>query len=107
MLAQVAPTRKPASDASIRLLAAACGLVGVIALGVYFGAAPPLPPLDAGPAQVADIGMRDHGILFLGAWLQATGTLLCVVFFIALVQLAGAVWLLTRARRLGGAPSTP
>jgi hypothetical protein len=96
MLAQVATTWKAAPDASIRVGAAACGLVGVIALGIYFGAAPPLPPLNAGATQVADAGMHDHGILFLGAWLQATGTLLCVVFFIALVQLAGGV------RRLSG-----
>ena len=96
MLAQVAPTWKAPSDASIRVGAAACGLVGVIALGIYFGAAPPLPPLDAGATQVADIGIRDHGILFLGAWLQATGTLLCVVFFTTLVHLAGGV------RRLSG-----
>ena len=73
MLAQVAPTWKAPSDASIRVGAAVCGLVGVIALGIYFGAAPPLPPLDAGATQVADIGIRDHGILSPGAWLQATG----------------------------------
>jgi hypothetical protein len=29
--------------------------------------------LDAGATQVADIGIRDHGILSPGAWLQATG----------------------------------
>jgi hypothetical protein len=96
MLAQVASTWKVVSDASIRVGAAACGLVGVTALGVYFGAAPPLPPPDAGATQVADIGVRYHGILLLGAWLQATGTLLCVVFFVALVQLAGG------AARLSG-----
>jgi hypothetical protein len=85
-----------AQAASIRVGAAACGLVGVIALGVYFGAAPPLPPPDAGATQVADIGFRYHDILLLGAWLQATGTLLCVVFLIALVHLAGG------AARLSG-----
>jgi hypothetical protein len=96
MLAQVAPGWKAPSDTSIRVGAAACGLVGVVALGIYFGAAPPLPPLDAGAMKVADVGVRYHGILFLGAWLQATGTLLCVVFFTSLVQLAGGV------RRLSG-----
>jgi hypothetical protein len=48
-----------------------------------------MPPPDAGAAEVAGVGLRYHGTLFLGAWLQATGTLLCVVFFVALVQLAG------------------
>ena len=77
-------------------LAALCGIVGVIALGVYFGAAPPLPPLGASLSQVTDVGRRYHDVLFLGAWLQATGTLLCVVFLVALVQMAGA------ATRLAG-----
>jgi hypothetical protein len=96
MLAQGASPWKVASDTPIRIGAAACALLGVIALGVYFGAAPPLPPPDAGATQVADIGMRYHSILLLGAWLQATGTLLCVVFFITVVHLAGG------AARLSG-----
>jgi hypothetical protein len=89
MLAQMAVTRKGGLRPLDRVVPAACGLLGVVALGVYFGAAPPLPPPDAGAAEVAGVGLRYHGTLFLGAWLQATGTLLCVVFFVALVQLAG------------------
>jgi hypothetical protein len=96
MLVQGASPWKVASDTPIRIGAAACALLGVIALGVHFGAAPPLPPPDAGATEVADIGMRYHSILLLGAWLQATGTLLCVVFFITLVHLAGG------AARLSG-----
>jgi hypothetical protein len=85
----MAVTRKGGLRPLDRVVPAACGLLGVVALGVYFGAAPPLPPPDAGAAEVAGVGLRYHGTLFLGAWLQATGTLLCVVFFVALVQLAG------------------
>jgi hypothetical protein len=85
----MAVTRKGGLRPLDRVVPAACGLLGVVALAVYFGAAPPLPPPDAGAAEVAGVGLRYHGTLFLGAWLQATGTLLCVVFFVALVQLAG------------------
>jgi hypothetical protein len=89
----------------VRLLAAASGIVGVAALGVYFGAAPPLPALDASAAQVAEVGARYHGILFVGAWLQATGTLLCVAFFGALVWLAAATTRLAGMLVMVGAAS--
>lgn len=79
-----------------RRLAALCGIVGMILLGVYFLAAPPLPPPDATAAQVASVAIQYHNTWFLGAWIQATGTLLSVVFFIALIHLAGA------ATRLAG-----
>ena len=81
---------RAAATRPFRLLAAVSGIAGVIALGVDFGGAPPLPALDASAIQVAEVGARYHGILFLGAWLQATGTLLCVVFFGALVRLSAA-----------------
>jgi hypothetical protein len=56
---------------------------------VYFAAAPPLPPADASVAQVAAVATRYHDKWLLGAWLQATGSLLSVVFFLGLVHLAG------------------
>lgn len=75
---------------------ALCGILGVTLLGIYFGAAPPLPPPDATMAQVVDVATRYHDTWFLFAWLQATGSLLSVVFFLALVAMAGA------AARLAG-----
>jgi len=41
-------------------------------------------------AQVVSVATRYHTLWFLGTWLQATGSLLSVVFFLALVQRAGA-----------------
>jgi hypothetical protein len=93
--------RQPAAPAFIetgrgRILVALCGLLGVTLLGVYFGAPPPLPPATASVAQIADVGRRYHDGWFLFTWLQATGSLLSIVFFLALVQLSGA------ATRLAG-----
>jgi hypothetical protein len=71
-------------------------MLGVAALGVYFGAAPPLPPADASVAQVTSAATQFHNSWLLGAWLQATGSLLSVIFFLALVHMAGG------ASRLAG-----
>lgn len=80
-----------------RLLVAASGVLGSLLLVVYFGApllvsslaavlyAPP-PPTD----QVVDVGRSHRDLLFLGTWLQATGALLSVVFFLGLAHMAGA-----------------
>src|SRR5215472_16826330 len=80
----------------IRILVALCGILGTAALGVYFGAAPPLPPADATVAQVATAATQYHDQWLLGAWIQAIGALLSVVFFVALVHLGGG------AARLAG-----
>jgi hypothetical protein len=79
-----------------RVLVVLCGILGTAALGVYFGAAPPLPPADASVAQVASAATQYHDQWLLGAWIQAMGALLSVVFFVALVHLAGG------AARLAG-----
>lgn len=79
-----------------RILTALCGILGASLLAVYFLAAPPLPPADATSAQVVSVATQYHDLWFLGAWLQATGSLLSVVFFLALVHLAGG------ATRLAG-----
>src|SRR5262245_60265552 len=71
------------------VLVALCGLAGMALLAVYFLAAPPLPPDDATVEQVANVAARFHDSWFLGAWLQAAGSTLSVVFFLALVHLAG------------------
>ena len=77
-----------------RILIALCGILGTLLLGLYFGVGfsiglAQLPP-DATMAQVVSVATQYHNLWFLGTWLQATGSLLSVVFFLALVQRAGA-----------------
>jgi len=76
-----------------RILIALCGILGTVLLGLYFGVGfsvglAQLPP-DTTAAQVVSIGREYRNLWFLGTWLQATGSLLSVVFFLALVQRAG------------------
>lgn len=76
-----------------RILIALCGILGTVLLGLYFGVGfsvglAQLPP-DTTAAQVVSIGKEYRNLWFLGTWLQATGSLLSVVFFLALVQRAG------------------
>lgn len=78
-----------------RILTALTGLLGIVLLGIYFGAPPPLPPADATVAQVVDVGTRYHNGWLLFSWLQAMGSLLSVVFFLALIVMSGAMARLT------------
>src|SRR5229473_3993664 len=76
-----------------RILIALSGILGTLLLGTYFGVGfsiglAQLPP-DATMAQVVSVATQYHNLWFLGTWLQATGSLLSVVFFIALVHRAG------------------
>src|SRR5260370_42509475 len=76
-----------------RILIALSGILGTVLLGMYFGVGfsiglAQLPP-DATMAQVVSVATQYHNLWFLGTWLQATGTLLSVVFFLALVHRAG------------------
>ena len=82
------------------ILIALCGILGTILLGLYFGVGfstglAQLPP-DASIAQVVNVATQYYNLWFLGTWLQATGSLLSVVFFIALAHRAGG------AARLAG-----
>jgi len=82
----VAPERQ-----RLERLAAAAGIVGPILLAIYFGA-PALtnwPYSGAAPTALIEYA-RSHALLFYaGGWLQATGSLLSVLFFLALLQLSG------------------
>jgi hypothetical protein len=76
------------------ILIALCGILDTLLLGLYFGVGfsiglAQLPP-NATMAQVVSVATQYHKLWFLGTWLQATGSLLSVVFFLALVQRAGA-----------------
>jgi hypothetical protein len=58
----------------------------------YFGVGFSLPqlPADATTAQVVGEATQYHLLWLLGAWIQATGSLLSVLFLLGLVHLAGA-----------------
>jgi hypothetical protein len=78
-------------DRRLQRWGAAAGIVGPLCLAGYFGA----PALAGWPYAGASPDMlsayaRSHAILFYaGGWLQATGALLSVLFFIALLHLSG------------------
>ncbi len=76
-----------------RRVAGAIGLLGVVLLGAYFTAPALLGWPYAGdtPAHLASYALGHARLFYAGAWLQGTGTLLCVVFFLALVELGGAL----------------
>jgi hypothetical protein len=88
ILARTAPTfNRPA-----RLkLGAACGVAGPAALAAYF-AAPAVsgwPYSGASASAVAGYATAHATLFFAGAWLQGTGTVLCVVFFAFLLEATG------------------
>jgi hypothetical protein len=82
------------------LLVALCGIVGTVLLDTYFGVGfsvglANLPPTIT-QSQVVNLATQYQNLWYLGTWLQATGSMLSVIFFLALVQRAGA------AARLSG-----
>jgi len=72
---------------------ALCGILGTVLLGLYFGVGFSVGlaqlPSAATQARVVSVATQYHTLWYLGTWLQATGSLLSVVFFLALVQRAG------------------
>jgi hypothetical protein len=79
-------------DRALRKVAGLCGVAGPIALTVYF-AAPALtnwPYAGASAADLTAYANSHQTLFFAGAWFQATGTLLSIIFFLAIVELAGA-----------------
>jgi hypothetical protein len=86
-----------------RLLAALCGIIGPVTLVGSF-LINPAPPADASVAQLREFAHRHHSTIVLGAWLQGMGSLLIVIFALALVHLAGATnWLSGWMTLLAGA----
>ncbi|GLV55452.1 hypothetical protein KDH_22960 [Dictyobacter sp. S3.2.2.5] len=77
-----------------RLLIGLSGIFGTIFLSIYFGVgfAVGLAQLQpsATQAEVMQAATQNHTLLFLGAWFQATGALLSVIFFLSLVHRARA-----------------
>ena len=69
--------------------AAVSGLVGTCMLGISF-AINAGPPAGASGAQLTAFGQQHYDTIVWGAWLQAVGPVLIVVFALAIVVLAGA-----------------
>jgi hypothetical protein len=72
-----------------RRLSALSGIIGVILLGISFTINPG-PPANATTAQLIAFANQNFTSILWGAWLQAVGPLLIVLFAFALVSLAGA-----------------
>jgi len=71
------------------------GIAGVAMLGISFAINNP-PPTDATTAEILRFGQENYSHILWGAWLQAVGPVLLVLFAFTLVDLAGA------AARLAG-----
>ena len=71
------------------VLAAACGIVGTVTLIGSF-VINPAPPAGLSNGQLAEWAVQHHTTIVLGGWLQGIGSLLTVLFALALVHLAGA-----------------
>ena len=70
-------------------LSGVSGVVGVVLLALSFATAI-APPADAKYAELVKFGQEHYRSILWGAWLQAVGPVLIVVFALALVHLAGA-----------------
>ena len=69
-----------------------CELIETAALTIYFSAPYnwlPLPPINATATQMFIFGHTYHTAILIDTWLQQFGTILTVVFVLALVQFAG------------------
>ncbi len=71
------------------LLTASCGVVGPVILVASF-VMNPAPPADLNTAELRDFAVRNHNAIVVGGWLQGMGSLLIVLFSLALVHHAGA-----------------
>jgi len=77
------------STRRFRTLSGISGIAGVLLLGCSF-AINNGPPLDAGPAELLRFIQQHSAAVLAGAWMQAVGPFLIVLFALALVHLAGA-----------------
>jgi hypothetical protein len=60
---------------TFRTLTGISGILGVIALGMYYSVPLPLPP-NAGIQEIMDFGAHFHNRILLDAWFQAIGSFL-------------------------------
>ena len=83
------PTPGAAPDRAPTILTALCGILGTVTLIGSF-LLDPGPPPGSSVAQLIAFANQHHTAIILGSWLQGIGSLLTVVFALALVHLAGA-----------------
>jgi hypothetical protein len=77
------------SQRSFCILSGLSGVVGVVLILLSFNINPGPPPGATGP-ELMKFGEQHYVSVLWGAWLQAVGPLLIVLFAFSLVQLAGA-----------------
>ncbi|HEX4850505.1 MAG TPA: hypothetical protein VFV08_06840, partial [Puia sp.] len=71
---------------------ALCGILGTIALTLYFSAPfwlLPLPPPNATADDIMNFGKQYRNLILFDVWLQQIGSILTIFFTLALVHLAG------------------
>lgn len=78
------------STKMFRILIAITGFIGVVALSTSF-AINPAPPASLTIPQVMMWGKEHEILIQAGAWLQALGSLLEVIFILAILHLTGAM----------------
>jgi len=77
------------SKRSFCIFGGLCGIVGVVLILVSFKINPGPPP-GATSVELMRFGQQHHASVLWGAWLQAVGPVLIVLFAFSLVHLAGA-----------------
>src|SRR5215470_14267784 len=77
------------SKRSFCILSGMSGIVGVVLIAVSFNINPGPPP-GATNAELMRFGQQYYASVLWGAWLQAVGPALIVLFAFSLVHLAGA-----------------
>lgn len=82
----------PVESKSAVRLTGALGVAGTLLLAAYFTAPAFLgwPFAGESAARLAAYSLDHQSLFYGGAWLQSTGTLLTVIFFLALVRMTGA-----------------
>src|SRR5690348_2503129 len=78
-------------SSSHRVVIALCGLLGIAALGVYYSVPVPMPSPGADMQAIGAFVNGNRERILMDAWLQATGSLLAVIFFLAVIHLAGGL----------------
>ncbi|PWT72584.1 MAG: hypothetical protein C5B59_15505 [Bacteroidetes bacterium] len=71
---------------------ACCGILGTVALTLYFSAPfwlLPLPAANASAEDLVNFGRQYRNLILFDVWLQQVGSILTVLFALALVHLAG------------------
>src|SRR5215472_13287751 len=87
----IAASEESGGNREFRKLAATCGLAGPALLVAYFAAPAFLgwPYAGATEPELVRYATSHQTLFYAGQWLQGTGTMLCVVFFVALLHAAG------------------